>query len=73
MNSRTSLALCATFVRSLARYGPSPDGALALRKGGSLDERSKAKVVKDTRGVLQCTYYREGVVLGESPVSMIIR
>ena len=35
--------------------------------------RSFAQVVKDTRGVLQCTYYREGVVLGESPVSMIIR
>ena len=54
------------------RYGPVDGGALALRRDGGLDAKSKAKVVTDAAGLKQCVYYREGVVLGKSPISMTL-
>ena len=57
----------------ILRYGPSADGnGLALRRAGGLDSTSRARVVKDGRGVLQCVYFREGVVLGASPITMTV-
>ena len=54
----------------ILRYGPVDSSVLALRKADGPDARSKARVVTDAAGQKQCVYYREGVVLGQSPISM---
>ena len=56
----------------ILRYGPVDSSVLALRKAGGLDAKSMAKVVTDGTGLKQCVYYRQGVVLGKSPISMTL-
>jgi hypothetical protein len=56
----------------ILRYGPVDSSVLALRRDGGLDAKSKASVVADPTGLKQCVYYREGVALGTSPISMTL-